>query len=90
MKDFLECVYSIVNEIITKMNIKKKKTKTWATTIVFVCMFAILIAAVSCGVYFLYGQEPNGKLIMWGLTAALTIAAVVFVIRGHKKNWEPY
>lgn len=90
MKDFLECIYSLVNEIVKKFNIKKKKTKTWVTTIVFVLMFAVLIAAAGCGVYFLYGQAPNGKLVLWGLTAVLTIAAVVFVIRGHLKDWEPY
>ena len=90
MRDFLECIYSLVNEIVKKFNIKKKKTKTWVTTIVFVLMFAVLIAAVGCGVYFLYGQAPNGNLVLWGLTAVLTIAAVVFVIRGHLKDWEPY
>ena len=90
MKDFLECIYAIVNGIIKKLNIKKRKQKTWATSVIFAVVFAVLISAVTCGVYFLYGQEPNGQLVMWGLCAALTIAAVVFIIRGHRKNWDPY
>ena len=90
MKDFLEAVYSLVSEIVKKFDIKNRKAKTWVTSIVFVLMFSVLIAAVACGVYFLYGQEPNGNLIVWGLTAVMTVAAIVFVIRGHLKNWEPY
>ena len=90
MKDFLEAVYSLVNEIVKKFDIKKKKTKTWVTTIVFVLMFGARIGAVACGVFFLVEREPNRDLIVWGLTAVMTVAAVVFVIRGHLKSWEPY
>ena len=90
MKDFLEAVYSLVDEIIKKLNIKDRKRKKWAMTIIFTVVFAVLIAAVALAVYFLYGTEPNGTLIVWGLTAVMTIAAIVFVIRGHLKEWEPY
>ena len=89
MEAVLELLFTIAETIIDLIPFKTRKSRTWAMTALYLLLFVLVESVPIVGVVELYQQgSVAGTIVMVMFSAGIAIAAMVVLIRGHKRNWE--
>ena len=85
MEDIIEFFATVILELISGGKYKYASTRTWAITI-----FWLILGGIPLGfaAWALWTQPEDWVVICRCIAALLAAGFLVYVIRGHRRNWH--
>ena len=85
MEKFPAFMYKLICKITKGIQSDDPESRTWIMTVAAAFLFLVLIVGIA---WIFHMLLPYGAVIKWALPAVITLDAVGYILRGHKKNWE--
>lgn len=91
MDGFLELLLTSLGEIISNWNYKDPRKRTWIMT-GFFTLVALFTEAflIYTTVDFYRSRNAAGTIVFAVIAAAVLVAALFVIIRGHRNHWDRY
>ena len=91
MDDFLELLLTILSEVLSNMKYKDPRKRTWVMT-GFFSLLSLLLEGfmVWTAVDFYKDGNMAGAITFTVIAIGVLTAALIIIIRGHRRNWDHY
>lgn len=88
MEDILELFAEIIWALIDHHKFKRQSTRTRVITAFWLILGGILVGIIAWNFWDVFENRTSvTACICWSIAAAAAVGWLVFVIRGHLKNW---